>query len=230
MAFEIKGDANIVRRVSAGLAVNMPDWQSGRSYLTNDMFLYNGDIYTVIADHTSTTSPIDDVASLARVDVEEHLHIVESEIDFTNAEPALGAEGSRYISTASGNGSITVGQVFTAGRVYVSNGVDAWSELMPREGHLAYVKSTDVLKTFNGSTWSSIGGGGTKVVEILTIASRNAINNLANVPASPVEFHVNGVLARTGITNAGQVITVDPVAIGFNIDPIVDSVVAIYNT
>ena len=35
---------------------------------------------------------------------------------------------------------------------------------------------------------------------------------------------------NTGITNAGQVITVDPVAIGFNIDPIVDSVVAIYNT
>ena len=103
-----------------------------------------------------------------------------------------------------------------------------------KAGFLVYVVdgTTNEYQVWTGSTWVPVGnGGGTanKVVETLTIASRNAINNLTSSPVSAVEFHVNGVLARIGITNVGQVVTVDPVALGFNIDPSVDRVVAVYN-
>ena len=104
---------------------------------------------------------------------------------------------------------------------------------LAKAGWLVYVVDTGVnqYQVWTGSAWVPVGAGASsvKVVEVLTIASRNSINNLASAPASPVEFHVNGVLARNGIANAGQTVTVNPAQLGFNIDPNIDTVVAVYD-
>lgn len=65
------------------------------------------------------------------------------------------------------------------------------------------------------------------VMETLTVATRNTINDLPSTPVSPVEFRVNGVITR-GITNTGVTVTVNAAAVGYNIDPGVDEVTAQY--
>lgn len=61
---EYRGDLTAARRLSANLAVNVPDWQAGKQYLKNDLFLHNGQLYFVTTPHVSTVSPQADIANL----------------------------------------------------------------------------------------------------------------------------------------------------------------------
>jgi len=106
---------------------------------------------------------------------------------------------------------------------------------LAKAGYLVYVVDVGVAEyqVWDGTLWQPVGssvGGATTVVETLTVVSRNTVNDLLTVPASPVEFHVNGVRVYSGISNSSQVVTIDPIALGFNIDPGVDAVTATYNT
>ncbi len=49
----IRGNLHVNRRLTAGLAVNVPTWQPIKPYLVNDKFIESGEEYLVIADHTS---------------------------------------------------------------------------------------------------------------------------------------------------------------------------------
>ena len=99
---------------------------------------------------------------------------------------------------------------------------------LTKRGWLVYVVDTGVAEyqVWDGSAWNRVGGA-TLHVETLTIASRNTINALAFTPTSPVEFRLNGVVT-SAITNAGTAVTVNNVALGFNVDPGVDVVTAQY--
>lgn len=70
--------------------------------------------------------------------------------------------------------------------------------------------------------WGSAGAGGatttgTPVTYDLTVTAQNSIANLSPTPTSAVDFYIDGLLKRTGITNAGAVVTVDANALGFNV-------------
>ena len=81
--------------------------------------------------------------------------------------------------------------------------------------------SADVAPTANGST-----------VEILTPSGQNAVPDVAVAPkaGSSAMFFVNGALATAGVSmDAAGVITVDPVALGYNVET-VDRVTVVYYT
>ncbi len=53
MSYKVKGDLEVQRRLSADLAINTPEWVTGKNYLTNDIFMKDGQMFTVLAPYTS---------------------------------------------------------------------------------------------------------------------------------------------------------------------------------
>jgi hypothetical protein len=80
---------------------------------------------------------------------------------------------------------------------------------------------------FDGTTWYSASTtAGQLELETLTVVGTNTVNDLSFVPASDVEFRINGVIT-TGITSVGTVVTVNPAVVGYNVET-VDVVTAQY--
>lgn len=80
---------------------------------------------------------------------------INGEVDFTTAEPAH-ASGEIYLNTASGNGSATGTETFTAGNLYRSSG-GKWGELTPSLGWIVDTGTT--IKRYTGAIWAAVGGG-----------------------------------------------------------------------
>ncbi len=53
MAKQFRGDLNVQRRLSADLAINIPEWITGKDYLVNDVFMESGVLYKVTSPYTS---------------------------------------------------------------------------------------------------------------------------------------------------------------------------------
>ena len=82
-----------------------------------------------------------------------------------------------------------------------------------KSGNLTLLKSPDM---------------GGRIREVLTVVGINTINNLSSNPTSFVEYSINGVeVDNNGITNVGQVVTVNAVNLSHNVE-ITDIVTAKY--
>ena len=238
---QIRGDLNVTRRIEAGLAINAPQWQSGKDYIADDMFLHNGELYVVVTGHTSTTSPMADVVNLNRFEMQSNVkRIATAQVDLQPGVYDLDSSGGAFSISLPDvvgkwefhNSNMSLGTnavtISSAGGKSFTNaaGVQVNADLVLN----VPAKPVAILHTELGVNYrvsldpaSSV----VKAIEVLTIVSRNTVNPLAFTPLSPVEFSLNGV-ATNGITNAGTVVSVDPVVVGNNIDPVVDRLTATY--
>lgn len=103
---------------------------------------------------TRTADPMGGGAGSGGLDWQES---VISQIDFTAAEPAAPTVGDRYINTATGPGSVTATQTFTANYIYHYTG--SWEEYVPTEGAATRDETLDTQLVFDGTNWVNIGAG-----------------------------------------------------------------------
>jgi len=313
VAYSIKGDLHVGRRVEAGTAIRMSPWQIGASYLVGDLYMFGGDVYVATANHVSAVSPNADGSSqllggegkphvfvlstdipsavvgaptaaevkawndaLVTPNADRLIYLTDNDLPSGTVTKVFSVDLSQQVLAVTGQESLAIS---VDGNTYLQStngiidfvvdgnpvgdvvwdydlGMPKWTLMggldpsyyagtpqtiaqrdalvatnpMTKRGWLVYVVDTGVeqYQVWNGMNWVPVGGSANKTIQALVIASRNTINPLAFLPLSPVEFSVNGVAATSGITNTGTAVSVDPIALGFNIDPGLDVVTAQY--
>lgn len=120
--------------------------------------------------------------------------LIESQVDFTTAEPAH-VDNAIYMNTVTGTGSTTTGTTFTANLLYQSNGT-SWTEITPVEGYDIYDRSTDSALDYDGTTWNEVGANLT--LQTLTDAGTTAWDSDSGANATwDISDGVGGVGNRT---------------------------------
>jgi Protein of unknown function (DUF2793) len=155
---------------------------------------------------------------------------VKGEVNFVTTEPGTPAFGDTYVNTTTGTSSGTA-QAVVAQRIYKWDG-SAWAVEIPADGMLVMNVATNKLRQFDATVWATPIGS-TEIVELLAPTAQNTIPNLSAVPVdvNDITFYVNGMtvdtLAGSGISVAGQAVTVTPATLGFDVET-TDRVVAKY--
>ncbi len=142
------------------------------------------------------------------------LVIVESQLDFTTAEPTI-VSGLKYLNTTTGDSSTTTTEV-TADYIYEATD-DSWTPTPPSEGYVIWNRDTKSFLVYNGTAWVSFGGDLTEA-EIKIKYENNADTN-AFTDAEKTKLE--GAVMNTGDETIAGVKT-------FSSSPIVPTPVADY--
>lgn len=179
-------------RTNLGVAIgsDVQAWSSNLDSINQDLSSTSTPTFASVISNTAPTSP----SELTRKDYVDGLlnglswrDPVIDEIDLTTAEPASPIANDRYINTVTGTSSVTA-QSVTANYIYQWNGA-SWDEYIPTEGWSVYINSSDLSKSYNGSSWANIGGTSTH-------------NNLSGLQGGQVGEYYH--LTATQHTNATQ--------------------------
>lgn len=83
---------------------------------------------------------------------------IHSALNFTTSEPGSPSNNDIYKNTATGTGSITTGQTFTANRLYRRIGT-SWYEVTIKPGSRLFNVATGIEERYNGTTWIDVDAG-----------------------------------------------------------------------
>ena len=144
------------------------------------------------------------------------------------AIPGLAAAtygNSAQVAQVQGN---VQGQVTAIGNVNIQTMAGATAVAAGVQGFAPAPAAGDQAKYLRGDATYGTAVPST-VRDVLTPTAQNAVPNLSQAPAGIVTFFINDAFdCAGGVTNAGQVITVNAAALSYNVG-VTDRVTAIYN-